>query len=270
MNSAAKRFYDESRDIWGLPQEYKGVELYPIKMKDKKYQRLFFELLTHPKNYIAEKQIIKMSYLKFLLYVISQVADIKNMEDKIVDFLQYITKRKDIAISQEIVTGKTEPYAAFSVNIKIGDMVMTEVDFANLREIILEQNGLSIEYVEAYNPDFEETLIWQQKRSGLTEEDEITIFCALAGVSIDEAGNYSVYQFQVHFERLGLLEQYRLYQPLLTSGQIELKSGNSIQHYSAHIGKKGRYDSVLTRLDSFMEQTKGLILPPPNPNNEKE
>jgi hypothetical protein len=260
MNNVAAEYYEERKDIWGLPQEYKGILLHPIKMKDEKYKKLFFELLTYPKNSIAQKEIIKMSYLKFLIYVIPQVEELKNLRENFIDFIKYITKENDVSILERQTKKVIDSYDSFEANLKIGENVFTEIDFDNIREIILEQNGLSIEYVESYHPEFEKTLIYTNRRNTLSEEDEITIFCVLSGKSLDEIIEYSIYQFQRHLERLLLLEDYRLYQPLIVSGQVELKKGK-IQPYSIHIGKKGRYDSILIDVEKFEDDNKGLISP---------
>ena len=60
--------YDTTLDIWGEPQEYRGIKFYPIKLKELKYQRLMYGLFGYPKNYIPDKTILKLSYLKFLFY----------------------------------------------------------------------------------------------------------------------------------------------------------------------------------------------------------
>jgi len=259
MNKSAQKYYDENKNIWGLSQNYKGIELYPIRIADTKYQQLFYELMTHPKNYIADRQVIKMSYLKFLMYVIAENADIKNIEEKITDFLKYITKNDDITFSGEGLE-IINSYSDFSIKCKIGDVIFTERDLDNIREIILEQNGLSIEYVESYQSKLEEQLIYFNKaNSDMTIEDEITIFCVLAGLKINEISDYTVYQFQKHFARLLLLEDYRLYKPLLISGQIEIKSGDGIKNYSSHIKKSRRYDGILIPAEEFFDKNKEVF-----------
>ncbi len=260
MNNVATGYYEEGKNIWGLPQKYKDILLYPIKMKDIKYKKLFFELLIYPKNSIAIKEVIKMSYLKFLLYAMEKLVEIKDVRENFIDFIKYITKENDVSILEKQTKKIIDSYDAFEISLKIGENIFTETDFDNIREIILEQNGLSIEYVEAYHPEFEKTLIYASRKNTLSEEDEITIMCALSGKSLLEVVEYSIYQFQKHFERLLLLEEYRLYQPLLVSGQIELKKGK-IQPYSIHIGKKGRYDSILIDVDKFKDENKELISP---------
>jgi hypothetical protein len=260
MNNIALQYYDESKNIWGLPQQYKDLLLYPIMIADTKYWNLFFKLLTYPKNFIAEKQIIKMSYLKFVMYALPNENSARSIRDDFIDFIKYITKENDVYITEIIKEKPITSYSSFDIKVIINDRVFTENDLDNIREIILEQNGLGIEYVEKYSPELEKSLIYANKRNSVNEEDQITIFSVLSGQSIDEIKKYTVYQFSKLFERFLLLEDFRLYQPLLTSGQIELKNGK-IQHYSVHVGKKGRYDSILVDVDEFEDKHKGLIPP---------
>lgn len=252
MNGTAVRFYEESRNIWGMPQIYKGISLYPIMLKDNRYIHLFYELFTHPKNYIPEKEIIKMSYLKFLVYVISSYMkmDVPAMENKLLDFLGYVLHTKQIGFEMEF-EGETYDLKSLRFFLKVGEARLNEFDFDCLREIVLAQNGLSIEYVEEFKPELEKSLDFlMRKHAEITFEDEVTTFCALAGISLENAGAYTLYQYKKQYQRLLLLEEYRLYQPLLASGQVELKSGE-IKHFGSHVKQPRRYDGLLISTDEF-------------------
>ena len=75
MNEYVSRLYKQNNDIFGIPQEYKGVKIYPISISEVMVLELFNKLLFFPKKYIPDKKIWKMSYLKFLLYVIQSKVD---------------------------------------------------------------------------------------------------------------------------------------------------------------------------------------------------
>jgi hypothetical protein len=260
MNNIVSKCYEESNDIWGLPQKYKDLLLYPIKLIDKKYQNLFYNLLTYPKNSIADKETIKMSYLKFL-YIHGMKDHIIN--NNLLDFLSYITHQNKISISEKIKNYPINSYSDFELELVVGDQKFSEYDFDNIREIILEQNGLSIEYVNEFNMEFEKSLEYIYKKNKMTNEDQISIYCILSGYNLEDVKNYTWYQFNKLYERLLIYEDYKLYQPLLTSGQVELKKGK-IDHYGIHLGKKGRYDSMFINVDEFVDKNKGLNIPPIN------
>jgi hypothetical protein len=254
MNSLVSSIYNYENDTFGYPQTYKGLDIYPIKLKDIKYQSLFYKLFTYPKLYIPDKQIIKMSYLKFLLFVIqyNKDKDSTEMQDGLIDYLKYATKKDNISIAwRENINLKG--LDSISLKLIIDNIEISENDFDNIREIILEQNSSSIEYVESFNPEFEQFLKYNNEKSeGITLQDEIFTFCSIMHINIKEIQDYSVYQFKLHFEKLLTLKEYDIYKPLLVSGQITLKNGE-IQHYLYHSKKSGRYDSVLIPKEKFLE-----------------
>jgi len=259
MNSAVEQIYDRNNDLWGEPQVYQGVNIHPIKLKDMKYHNLFRELFMYPKNTIPEKEIIKMSYLKFLLTVVPLSSGIKisidEMRNKVIDFLQYATKEEKVGIEIKSHPSKKD---AFILEVNVSDIILTERDFDNIREIVLEQNCFSIEYVEGFISDLEESLAFVNRHAkDRTLEDEVFTFCVLTNKSIKEVEEYTLHQFRFHLERVMLLEEYRLYKPLVVSGQITLKYGE-IEHYAKHIAKSGRYDSILIKRDDFEEEIKEL------------
>jgi len=265
MNSVVAKIYDHNKDLWGYPQEYKGIKIYPIKLKDLKYQNLFYTIFMQPKNYIPEKEIIKMAYLKFLLYYISSSMgiEIKKMNEDLVDFLQYITKCDNISFWVKELPNKN----SFTIAWNIDDANFTENDFDNIREIVLEQNGFSIEYVEGYIQDLEESLAFMNRyATERTLQDDVFTLCALANKSVIDFEDYTLHQFKHHLERMMLLEDYRLYNPLVVSGQVTLKHGK-IEHYFKHIPKAGRYDSLIFSKDKFDDQFKN---PKADVNNKKE
>jgi hypothetical protein len=245
--------YDEGANLFGYPQHYKGLELHPIKIKDRKYQELFYQIFSHPKNYIPKKEILKASYLKFLIYVIQYNVrpDGNEIIIGLVDILKYITKEDKITIKYKSVEG--EGLNSVVLKIEIGDVEISEEDFEDIREIVLEQNGLSIEYVESYDPGLEESLIFENRdNGGITFQDEVFTFCALMHKTLKEIEDYTMLQFKIQMEKLIVMKEYDIYKPLISSGQITLKGGE-LKHYLYRSGKKGRYDSILIKKDEFLQ-----------------
>jgi hypothetical protein len=261
MNNIAKQYYNEINDIWGYPQKYKDIELYPLTLKDSKYIDLFYQLFLYPKNYIPDKQIIKMSYLKFVLYVIQSNIDSKkkniDLSKNLIDFLKFITKKESVGYTWNIVDGIKDPFLATSLNIVIDDITFTEMDFDNIREIILEQNGMWIEYIEDYNPELEEKLKFINKASeGISFEDELFVYSSLMNSSINQLKDITLYQFKNQLERLVMIKDYELMKPLEVSGQIKSKDGSEItKHYFTHSIRNGRYSSILIDKNTFFKNS---------------
>jgi hypothetical protein len=243
--------YLEENDIFGYPQIFRGIEIYPIKVKDIHYQNLFYKLFCYPKQYIADLQILKMSYLAYILIAIQQNInpDGSDMADNLIEFLKYVTK-KDINITWKY-DGETPTINNLILKVIIGNQEFLEYDFDNLREIILQQNGLSFEYIEEYNPELEKYLDFNNRGgSNMTFQDEIFTFCVLMKTNLKEIESYTLFQFKNLFEKLLTLKEFDLYKPLLVGGQITLKRGE-IKHYLYRSVKSGRYDSIKIDKDAF-------------------
>lgn len=255
MKEELVKIYNEGNDIFGYPQEYKGLLLYPIKIKDTKFRTLLYQLFAQPKLYIPNREVLKSSYLKFLIYVVQSSIKNEDICQNLIAFMEYATQIKEIALQYKEVPGK-EGLDSVILQLKIGEKIITEEEFDDIREIVLQQNGLTIDYVEEYNPELEAHLSFTLKNStDITFEDEVFTFCAMMNVTMKDIENYTVYQFRQHFEKLLVLKEYDLYKPLLVSGQITLKTGE-IKPYLYHSTRGGRYDSIKMDVGKFENSLK--------------
>lgn len=250
--------YDDKKDVWGLPQTYKGINFYPIKLMDIEYLDLLHMLFAHPKNYIPDATIVKMSYIKFLLFIIKSIGE-DSTQDSLTQFLRYCT-RTDSVVVQFRLLGETMDVNNIVVEIVIDDVIFSEHEFSIMREIILRQNGLNADYIEEYNPELENKLALIHKDSNqISFGDEIFIFCALTNQLIGDVKDYTLYQFKAHFERVAVLNEFNLYKPLEASGQIKLKNGGEIKHYLSAIEKKGRYADLMIDKQAYVDQNKDVL-----------
>ena len=261
MDDKIKKLYDERNDLWGFPQTYKGVQFYPILLKDTQVQKLFYHIFQYPKSYIPNKKILKMSYLKYLLYAIEYSIEPKGdaIRKGLTEILKYSTKKEKVEFKftrLDIPGDDIDDIDRLSITLHIGDVHFTEQDFDIIREIILKQNGMSVEYVEEFNVELEERLKFSGNDLGdVSFEEQIVTFCCLLRCTVHDILDYTIYQFKIHFERLMMLANYELYAPLETSGAISTKTGEKITtHFMMHIGKKGRYSSILIPADKFLEE----------------
>jgi len=261
MNSQVKSIYKEINDILGLPQIYKGVKFYPLKVGDIDYKDSLYRLFFYPKNYIPDRDILKASYIKYLLYVVQESLKIRepdiDLYKELIKFLCYITKTEETNIQ---LMFKEHPeskniFDKVSLHLFINKIEFSEQDFDNIREIVLEQNGSSIEWVESYTPDLEEKLIFMQR--GIEEhslKDSIYAFCCITNLSEEEVCNKTLFQFNSRLEREIILKDYNLFKPLEVTGQLSSKNKEEIfKHYLTHIPKRERYDNVLISLNKFIE-----------------
>lgn len=280
MNSYVSQLYKRENDVWGYPQEYKGISFYPLKIKDLKQTKSFYRLFTCPKNYIADRQILRMSYLKFLLYVVQGGIDSTtekiNLQVDLGEFLQHVCKIKENSVSvsffykehpeNEDIYEKHELFLSIVSNSGGEPIILTEQDFDNIREIVLEQNGSSIEYIESYNPKLEKDLEFiNGNAESLDFAEEIFSFCSLTKMSEIEAGEKTLFQFSSRLQREMLLKDYEIFKAMEAAGFIssKVKSKEIFKHYFSHIAKGGRYDSLMQNPDEYLKES-GLSDPNSN------
>lgn len=270
-------FYVEQNDVFGMPQHYKGIPIYPIKLLDFETANLMEFFLVHDKLEFVDKrtmpfdgikQIYKNSYMKAMLYGLSY-NNVSRYYEALTAFkglllaLFHIGQNADDDSDIIIIcnTNLQNPLDIFNsvlcIIVKInGNLVkLEEEDLELLRQCILKQNGISLKSIEGYNADMEAI-----KRSKYASEktmsfsDEIFAFVAMSGMDVngESLKNYTLYQFKYHFGYLQQYINYRTLYPLQASGQV--KFGSPIKYYLDPLDfEKGRYDDLLIKADDFAQ-----------------
>lgn len=259
-------FYNEDNDIWGRPQNYRGVDFYPIIVSDTKTRELFYKYVCMPKNHFTDINIIRMSYLKFILFFVAlkttmdggktdDVAFFMNVENvlkEFQEFLSLITHNKDVTINCGW-NFDVEKIREQKIIIRVGSINFTESDFETLREVILVQNGMTLKSIEEYSPELEAKLAVKNRLNGeISFADNIFVFCSLLKKTPAEIENCTLYQLKRQLARLNRIQEYELYKPLEVSGQISFKNGDTIKDYMHIDEPKGRYDSIRINKDDFI------------------
>lgn len=270
-------FYVEQNDVFGMPQHYKGIPIYPIKLLDFETANLMEFFLVHDKLEFVDKrtmpfdgikQIYKNSYMKAMLYGLSY-NNVSRYYEALTAFkgllLTLFHIGQDADDDNDIIiicnTNLQNPLDIFNsvlcIIVKInGNLVkLEEEDLELLRQCILKQNGISLKSIEGYNADMEAI-----KRSKYASEktmsfsDEIFAFVAMSGMDVngESLKNYTLYQFKYHFGYLQQYINYRTLYPLQASGQV--KFGSPIKYYLDPLDfEKGRYDDLLIKADDFAQ-----------------
>lgn len=256
MDEELKKTYVINNDIFGLPQSYKGINFYPIKISESKILESFYTLLTYPKLFGATKEIMKMSYLKFMIYKEASEEGMLKIQKEFETFLSHISKTK-----VRLLGGRKDEYqepSLTNVYIKVAfdDIVLDEYEFEEARQIILEQNSLSIEWVNQYHPELEQKLQKIYDKNPINLADQVFTMISIRGLPMSEVLNYTLYQFKDIFGRIIVKENYDLYQPLIVSGAVTSKSGD-MKHFLYHAEKEdGRYGSILIPVGKFAGDNK--------------
>ena len=299
--------YDNDANLFGDPQHYKKIKIYPLKLRDYNKYSKYLNILSFYHVKIEEANISQMSFLQFLLilFLENEVITLRKAKvfdkeaiKKHIEGLAYLhllfDKSKDnvafkpfmsnfTSIATEcqsyrdfigflalILHKSTEEFSLeftmtrmgiVQVFLKIGDAIFGEQDFEDIRQIILQQNGIDFEYVRAYNPELEakmEVLYHTTTKNQATFEEQVLTFCLIIQKNPQEIADYTYYQFMKMYERHAILFNFTLFKPLESAGLIKLEHGE-INHYLSRIERKGRYDDLYIDKDSFTKNTLSKI-----------
>lgn len=272
-----KDFYLEENDVFGMPQIYRDIPIYPIKLLDNETSTLMNFLLAHDKlefvnkakmPFDGVKQIYKKPYMKAMLYGLSYDGISKYYEAleayrRLLLSVMHIDNTKEDGDDIVVIcdTGIKDPMKIFDSALciivkKNGSLIkLDDEDLEVIRECILKQSGISLKSLEGYNADMEEI-----KRNKYASEktmsfsDEIFAFVSMSGLDVngESLKNYTLYQFKYHFGYLQQYINYRTLYPLQAAGQV--KFGSPIKYYLEPIDfDKGRYDDLLIKADDFAQ-----------------
>lgn len=295
--------YNSNADIFGDPQKYNNIEIYPLKLKEYNQYYYYLNVLSFNHKKFNDIKIIRMSFIQFLVILLVE-NELFNMKSKseieekdlvqkseclgylhalfdktkdnkilkpftdnfvriiescetfqlFVDFLSLITHVPNTDIHLDM---KISKMGITNVLIKIGDAILSENGFEELREIILTQNGIDFDYVKAYDPELEAKMQVLKKTRDVEYanfKEQVWTFCIILGKHPNDIQDYTLCQFNQMLERHALLLDYTVYKPLESAGLIKLENG-TISHYLTHVKKKGRYDDLYVDKESFTKTT---------------
>jgi len=254
MNPELSKNYSTERDGLGYHQNYKNLKIYPIRICDIDYLPLFYKLFAYPKKSmdIQNREIFRMTYFKFILNMealYNRNNDMKVITKYLIFFISFITKTDmdKVKIIKIDVDEKN-----YSLQLHIEEKVFDETDFDNIREIILQQNGLSIESVEDYSEDLERYLKHHNRFSENYDlNDQILFFASRLQKTVKEIENCTIYQMKNQIKILQDIQHYEMNVIDLAMAGKEYKVPKVFEHLIV----PGRYDSILQDVDDFKKNT---------------
>ncbi len=258
MTDELKKIYNESHDLFGneCPQEFNGVKFYPITLKYTHIYAHLISLLGIAKDTVVQsKEIIKMSYLKFIIYCVDE-----SCEEQLVKILRHVCKTDNVYVGHRQKSQVAESFRDFDVCVVINDTLFTESDFDIIRELLLEQNGVTLDYINEYNPSLENALHSHRKMvNPATFEERLDSYCVYMRIqpTSSDIESLTIRKFERLFKRMVSKSEYEIYQPLIASGQIELKN-SKLEHWLSHMPENGRYSEILIEKSKFESETEYL------------
>lgn len=222
-----KNYYDEL--TFDEPIDYKGLLLYPVSIRKINKFLQSSSVLRIQKEYIPDKDIIKMSYLKFLMTNIDKEKE-EYGESLTFDLLalcfMICMRIEEIAIRLFVdEDGKAK--------LILNDVEINENDFDYLRKLILYQNLPNYDD-ELMNPDLKNDLEQADKIKNGGEETEdfehlIANLVIGTGMNIDDVKNLPIRKFYIIGQVMDRKLHYSIYKQASVGGFVEFKQ--PITHY---------------------------------------
>lgn len=222
------------------------ITLYPVTMKDVLTFQFLSQSLTVRKNStFHEKEIIKMSYLEFLLYCLGnkeleaqyQIPGLSQYFLYAVKLLQICCQRADIQIDQQ--TGQ----------VFINQECITSKIFDDLRRIIIIQNDIDFDMDEFLHHDTEQRLLKARKDLNKSEsraniEDYIDSLVIAMNTTEDRIMNMTIRKFWRYIKRYQLRESYTIAKTGECSGMVSFKE--PLKHWMTSFEEEDKYKELKT------------------------
>ena len=222
-----KNYYEEL--TFDDPIDYKGLLLYPVSIRKINKFLQSSSVLRIQKEYIPDKEIIKMSYLKFLMTNIDKEKG-EYGESLTFDLLalcfMICMRIEEISIRLFIdEDGKAK--------LILNDVEIDENEFDYLRKLILYQNLPNYDD-ELMNPDLKNDLEQADKIKNGGEETEdfehlIANLVIGTGMNIDDVKNLPIRKFYIIGQVMDRKLHYSIYKQASVGGFVEFKQ--PITHY---------------------------------------
>lgn len=243
--------------VFGKPIQYKNINLYPIKLIDSQNFYDLVRCLLIPKNTFKDVEIIKMSYLKFLIYL-SVEGGHPYLLGLLNGLLNMVLKTDNITFNEN-ERGKI-------IMLINNEHEITENDFDKIKNIICEQNLITIDD-QILDPELEDKIKeareFLKKRNGKSadlEQQIVAYHCAFK-MPYEEIEKLTIYQFHKGIERMNLIKTADAIQSARYSGFVTFKDESNLPSWLSYIEEKDPNDDVLMSKDEFdnIASSNGLV-----------
>lgn len=234
--------------IYSQPIPYnESITLSPVRMKDILDFNLYSQSITVRKNSrFGEKNIIKMTYLDFLIYAATHQDFCDRYEmPELSNYYHYLLSLLSMVCPDHEIKYNKESGAIFINNFEISPTVLDD-----LRRIIIIQNDIDFDIDEFMNYETEKELEKAKKESEknkdtATIEDYIDSLCIALTLPEENVLNMSIRKFWRLIKRSTLRENYIMLKTGECSGMVTFKE--PIKHWIVSIDDEcDKYDSLKT------------------------
>ena len=230
--------------IYNKPYQYtNNIVLSPVTMNDViSFQLLSQAIIVRKNSIFREKNIIKMTYLDFLVYCFGN----KELEEKykiigLSEYLFYTIKLLQLCCKD----------AEININhqgqITINEEIITPKIFDDLRRIIIIQNDIDFDIDEFLNYDTEQRLLKAQKdldkeKNKANIEDYIDSLVIAMHTNEDRIMNMTIRKFWRYIKRYNLYEDYTILKTGECSGMVSFKE--PVKHWMTSLDEEDKYKNL--------------------------
>lgn len=242
---------DELLDLEGLPRYLKKIPIYPVKMKDSVEFYDCARILNIPKNQTDNLEILKMSYLKFLIMMLGEAE----MHTRFFKLLSLVLRTEDIEIFEKN-NGK------FYIVVD-SEFEISEFDFIKFRTIVCEQNLVELED-ESIHPELRakmrETEEFMARRGNKMAplKQRILSYQYEMKLPISEILDMTIYQFNSSLEVITHIKQADLYQNAKLAGAKTFKDENKLPTWLSAI-ETNKENPLLIDADQLTKDMKSTF-----------
>ena len=211
-------------DVWGEPRYYRNIAIHPIKMKDALKFNKYVTSLNIPKNTIDDPEIIRMTYIKFLLVMATLDDSFKKVLENFIELLKLVLNAELIEFYQ------TDDGKRIIISVD-NSFEIRESEFDKIKSIIAEQNLIELEDDKYLNPEFRQKLLEAKKfrerknKKSAPLDEQIFIYRCFSGESYEKIKELTIYQFTNELKRYAQLKESDILQNAYYSGYKEFKDG---------------------------------------------
>ena len=222
------------------PIEFKGLKIFPIKMKDYFDFMNYVSILTIDKNSIPDARIISMSYLDFLILMMTEHEMKDSYSYAFYELMKMCTQSEEL----NIYYGHDEKKKIF---VKINDVKINRNDFDKIKEIILYQNIPNYKF-EDINPELraeleEKARLENNGKKMVSIEKQIMSIVISSSLTFDDVMNLTIRKFSIVLDMIDKKMNYKIYKTASLSGMVEFK--NEIDHYLVEDDTSTAADKVM-------------------------
>lgn len=241
-------------DVFGKPRKYKGLDLHPIKMRDCEEFYDVVQCLMLPKNATQDINILRMSYLQFLMLI--STNELTFLIDKLIRLLELVLKTDDFRFH---LNDKNK----FEIIIK-NEIVIRERDFDKIKTMISEQNLVDIDddfihpEVKKQIEDAKEFLHKHGNQTAGIDQQIIAYHC-MSKLPYFEIAELTIYQFQKGLTRFDHILGAEAILNARYSGFVEFKENTTLPHWLGHIEDVHKDDGIKLNAKQFIDKANQTI-----------